>query len=145
MVSARALVMALGLFAVSLAWIPGCRSGPAQALDGARYYLSGSEALERGDPERALVELLRAAELVPQASEIRNHLGIAYWETGDLLRARGSFETALELDCDNAAAEANLSLLVSAMETEQSEEMSRDDEASADGSSGLERRERNAR
>ena len=61
------------------------------------------------------------------------------------MRARGSFETALELDCDNAAAEANLSLLVSAMETEQSEEMSRDDEASADGSSGLERRERNAR
>ena len=74
MVNDRALVMALGLFVVSLAWIPGCRSGPAQALDGARYYLSGSEALERGDPERALVELLRAAELVPRRHDLDKEL-----------------------------------------------------------------------
>jgi Flp pilus assembly protein TadD len=78
---------------------------------GARHYAAGSEALERGDAKTALEELREAARLVPQASEIRNHLGLAWWQLGDLSRARSAFEVALELDCDNAAARRNLAQL----------------------------------
>lgn len=88
-----------------------CESTPVQKLRGARYYAEGSEALERGDSERAVADLQRAAILVPEASEIQNHLGLAYWAVGELGRARSAFDRALELDCDNRAARQNLASL----------------------------------
>lgn len=96
------------LFALLLAFVlGGCQSEAARAFRGARHYAAGSEALERGASARAVFELSLAAELVPHASEIQNHLGLAYLAEGDVTRARRAFERAVELDCDNAAAAAN--------------------------------------
>jgi tetratricopeptide (TPR) repeat protein len=103
------LCVASGL--VSMLSILACESMPMRALRGARHYTDGSEALERGDTKRAIVELERAAELVPQASEIQNHLGLAYWAADQPERARFAFGRALELDCDNTAASRNLAEL----------------------------------
>jgi len=84
-----------------------CESMPLRSFRGAQHYAAGSESLERGDPVRALDELSRAAELVPQASEIQNHLGLAYWANGQPEQARNAFDRAIELDCDNTAARQN--------------------------------------
>ncbi len=102
----HAVVFALLLSVAGLE--TGCETGPIRALRGARHYASGSSALERSESEIAVLELERAAVLVPHASEIHNHLGLAYWSQGRLGAARLSFERALELDCENRAAEANL-------------------------------------
>lgn len=85
----------------------GCQSAPFNAMRGARYYVSGTESLQVGDSTNALQDLLRAAELVPLASEIQNHLGLAYWAEGDQEQARIAFDRAIELDCGNAAALRN--------------------------------------
>jgi tetratricopeptide (TPR) repeat protein len=108
--SARALGIAvrLALALVMIVASAACQSGPVRAFQGARYYAAGSESLDRGDGEKAVQELLRAAELVPHASEVQNHLGLAYLATGDSNRARVAFEAAIELDCDNEAARLNL-------------------------------------
>jgi Flp pilus assembly protein TadD len=78
------------------------------AWRGARLYQSGTAALDRGEIEVALVELSHAARLVPEASEVHNHLGIAQLEADRIGLARESFERAVELDCDNHAASNNL-------------------------------------
>lgn len=86
-----------------LAVLSGCAS-----LEGARLYNRGTEALDRGEPARAAADLERAAELVPQASEVQNHLGLAYAALGRDADAERAFRRAVELDCDNAAARENL-------------------------------------
>jgi len=78
----------------------------------ARHYAAGTEALERSDDVLAIAELERAAELVPHASEIQNHLGLAYWSDGRPEAAQMAFEKAVELDCDNLVAQANLERLM---------------------------------
>jgi len=88
---------------VALALGGGCAS-----YQGARLYRSGSLALERGHTARAIADLERAATLVPQASEVRNHLGLAYAAAGRDAEALRAFRRAVELDCDNAAAQQNL-------------------------------------
>lgn len=88
-----------------------CESIPIRAMRGARYYAEGSEALERGDSVRAVEDLERAAGLVPHASEIQNHLGLAYWAAGQEKNARFAFDRAIELDCDNRAARQNRATL----------------------------------
>jgi len=90
----------------------GCESTPIRTLRGARHYAAGNDALAGSEGARAVEELERAAALVPHASEIQNHLGLAYWSEGRLDAARLSFERALELDCENQAAEANLESLM---------------------------------
>ncbi|MCP4904573.1 MAG: tetratricopeptide repeat protein [bacterium] len=108
--NARCVRIALrfGLALTILLGSGACLSGPALVFQGARHYATGSEALRQGDGARALSELQRAAELVPHASEIRNHLGLAYLHEGERARAREAFARALELDCENAAARLNL-------------------------------------
>jgi len=91
------------LLALGAGPLAGCAS-----WRGAQLYASGTRALDAGDPERAAADLERAAELVPKASEIRNHLGIAYLALGRTREARRAFERAVALDCDNEAARANL-------------------------------------
>jgi Flp pilus assembly protein TadD len=88
------------LLAITLA---GCST-----WEGSRRYASGTRALDRGDTELAVRELERAAELVPHASEVRNHLGLAYAAEGRDAEALRAFEKAVELDCDNEAAVENL-------------------------------------
>lgn len=90
------------------ATVVGCQSQPMRTFRGGRLYVSGTEALDRGEVGSAIEQLEAAAELVPTASEIRNHLGLAYWSAGQVDRARTAFETAIELDCDNGAARENL-------------------------------------
>ena len=84
---------------------------PVRSLRAARYYAAGTDALDRGDSAVAIAELERAAALMPTASEIQNHLGLAYWSGGREAAARRALERAVELDCDNDAARANLASL----------------------------------
>jgi Tfp pilus assembly protein PilF len=77
-------------------------------FEGARLYRSGSRALERGDGARAVSDLERAAELVPDASEIHNHLGLAYAAEGRHDEMRREFRRAVDLDCTNESARHNL-------------------------------------
>lgn len=81
----------------------GCSS-----LRGARLYQSGTRALDRGDSTTAIAELERAAELLPGASEVQNHLGLAYQAAGRDRDAESAFRRAVALDCGNAAAVENL-------------------------------------
>lgn len=94
----RALALAL---AVSL--LAGCAT-----YRGARLYESGTRALGRGDSARAIEDLEQASRLVPQGSEIQNHLGLAYLEAGREADALRAFRRAVELDCSNGAAQHNL-------------------------------------
>jgi Flp pilus assembly protein TadD len=99
------LPVALRALAVgtSLALALGCTS-----LQGARLYASGTEALDRGDGAQAVADLERAAELLPDASPVQNHLGLAYVQVGRDAEARAAFQRAVDLDCSNQAAQHNL-------------------------------------
>jgi len=81
----------------------GCSS-----FQGARLYQSGTLALDRGDSARAIADLERAAELVPEASEVQNHLGLAYAAAGREADALKAFQRAVDIDCGNLAAVENL-------------------------------------
>ena len=76
--------------------------------EGYRHFEAGNGALDRGDAASAVVELERAAALVPERSEVFNHLGLAYAAAGRREDALLAFERAVALDCDNRAATANL-------------------------------------
>jgi len=102
---ARVLRIALSLSVISTAAV-NCAS-----IEGARFYASGTKALEAEQTERAIADLERAAALVPEASEVQNHLGIAYQAAGRHAEAISAFERAVELDCDNQAAQLNLDRL----------------------------------
>lgn len=105
----RRVVLAV---AVVSAMALGCASlPPVRSLRAARYYAAGTDALDRGDSAVAIAELERAAALMPTASEIQNHLGLAYWSDGREAAALRALERAVGLDCDNAAARANLAAL----------------------------------
>ena len=93
-------------------FLGGCQSAPMRAWQGAQHFSAGDAALEREDPQEAIRELTLAATLVPHASEIQNHLGLAYWKAGDELAAVRAFEAALEIDCDNQPARVNLDRLL---------------------------------
>jgi len=93
---AAALLAATGLSS-------GC--GPWRA---AHLYGSGTEALEAGRVDRAVADLEQAAALAPHASEVQNHLGLAYQAAGREGEAQDAFERAVELDCENQAAAQNL-------------------------------------
>jgi Flp pilus assembly protein TadD len=77
-------------------------------LDGYRHFQAGSLALDRGDADAAVIELERAAAILPERSEVFNHLGIAYAAAGRRADALFAFERAVALDCDNRAAAENL-------------------------------------
>ena len=44
----------------------------------------------------------------PRASEVQNHLGLAYAEQGRHADALAAFRRAVEIDCGNEAAQRNL-------------------------------------
>lgn len=81
------------------------------AIEGARLYREGTLALERGDAADAVRALEGAAERAPEASEVQNHLGLAYLASGRRAEALLAFERAIALDCDNAAARHNLEVV----------------------------------
>jgi len=90
------------LFALCAA-LAGCAD-----IEARRFYRAGTEALDRGESQRAVAELERAAALAPEISAIQNHLGIAYQDAGRSDDALLAYERAVALDCDNRAAESNL-------------------------------------
>lgn len=98
-----------GFAAIAVALACGCAN-----VEAMRSYRAGTDALDRGEPQRAVADLEHAAALAPEVSAIQNHLGIAYEEVGRDEDARKAYERAVELDCDNRAAEANLNALRSA-------------------------------
>jgi len=98
----RILLALLALLVSSL----GCNT-----FQGALLYRDGTRALDAGDTTAAISALEEAALRAPQASEVQNHLGLAYLAAerrDDALRA---FERAVALDCDNEAAERNLRVM----------------------------------
>ncbi len=105
--------VAVAVLAVGLLSSPGCTQWQA-----ARLYQSGSQALQADDVDRAIDELSAAARLVPQASEIQNHLGLAWLEAGEDEHALRFFERAVELDCDNQAASDGLARVKARLEQE---------------------------
>lgn len=86
-----------------LAAAPGCA-----AWSGSRLYGSGSHALDRGDAATAIADLEQAARLLPESSEVQNHLGIAYETAGRRADALAAYRRAVALDCGNEAALRNL-------------------------------------
>lgn len=107
----RILRFAVPLLAIALAALACAGSPPVRALRAARYYAAGTRALDRGDTREAIGALEQAARFVPDASEIQNHLGLAYWSDGRSDEALRALERAVELDCGNEAARANLARL----------------------------------
>jgi Flp pilus assembly protein TadD len=86
----------------------GLASMGCATYQGGQLYTSGTEALDRGDNARAIADLERAAELVPDRSEVHNHLGLAYAAAGRDREALLAFRRAVALDCGNIAARRNL-------------------------------------
>jgi Flp pilus assembly protein TadD len=81
------------------------------SVEAARLERSGAAALDRGETERAVGDLERAAEIAPAVSGIQNNLGIAYERAGRRADAERAYERAVALDCRNDAAQANLEAL----------------------------------
>jgi Flp pilus assembly protein TadD len=104
-----AVMLRVGLAAIAVALACGCAN-----VEAMRSYRAGTDALDRGEPQRAVADLEHAATLAPEVSAIQNHLGIAYEEVGRNEDARKAYERAVALDCDNRAAESNLNELRSA-------------------------------
>ena len=99
----RAIWLCTGCALCAVILALGCSS-----LRAAHVYQSGTSALDRGDSKQAVVELERAAELLPEASEVQNHLGLAYQAAGRERDAEFAFRRAVALDCGNAAGVENL-------------------------------------
>lgn len=106
---ATGLVLGAGMLALSLVACAG--SAPVRAVRAARYYAAGTRALDRGESRAAIEALEFAVDLMPNASEIHNHLGLAYWSEGRSEEALRELEHAVELDCENEAARVNLARL----------------------------------
>lgn len=112
-------VLALGFALVACG---GCADWPPmRSFEAARYYARGTQALERGDLATAISALERASALQPTASEIQNHLGLAYWEGARRDDALLALERAVALDCDNRAAQTNLERLRALVDAEAAE------------------------
>jgi Tfp pilus assembly protein PilF len=112
---------------LSLSGLAGCG-----AFEGPRLHVQGTEALERGEYSEARDALSRAAVLVEhpsQASQVQNHLGLAYLGEGDKALAEQSFRRAIDLDCRNEAAQHNLEVVLrrpgDTVGNRQAEELSR--------------------
>jgi len=97
-------------WALALGVLVGFGAAGCASWEGARLYQSGTQALDRGEPTRAIADLERAAELAPEASEVQNHLGLAYAAAGRDADALRAFERAVDIDCDNRAAAENLAV-----------------------------------
>ena len=93
----------LVLGALLASFLAGCAT-----FEGARLYERGTRALDRGDVAAAIADLEHAAALVPQSSEVQNHLGLAHEAAGQDEAALEAFQRAVALDCANEAAQQNL-------------------------------------
>ncbi len=72
------------------------------------YYGQGTTELVRGDYPQALIYLIKAKELDPKDSKIRNNLGMAYYFREQLTLAEQELKNAISLDSKNSDARLNL-------------------------------------
>lgn len=77
-------------------------------VDATRLFRAGTDALDRGDAHAAVRDLEAAARLLPESSAVHNHLGLAYAAAERHDEALREFERAVEIDCENRAAQTNL-------------------------------------
>lgn len=108
-------VLVLGSAFLALVLVACAGSTPVRAVRAARYYAVGTRALDRGESRAAIDALELAVGLMPNASEIHNHLGLAYWSEGRSEEALREIGKAVELDCENEAARVNLARLRAGM------------------------------
>ena len=70
----------------------------------------GLSSLERGQFDRALVELRLAAEIDPRDGIVQDGIGVALGELGQIEQAIGSFQRAIDIAPDLALARFHLGL-----------------------------------
>ena len=83
------LILSLPLFCTACSWQKQCAH---------TRLMRGDEALAKNDLKVALVEFKEAVRLDPQLAEGHRKLGQVYKKTGQLARAAGSLEKAVEID-----------------------------------------------
>jgi len=77
-----------------------CESAPSAARLGAALRERGARRLDELDLPRAVSDLARAAELAPLDAEVRNALGTAMFESGNVETARSCFRGAIVIAPD---------------------------------------------
>ena len=117
-------VMVLGL--VVVASLVSCSSTPKKSEDKAAkqqaeqeiqkkevqfHYNMGVTDLSEGKCKEALIELLKAEEIVAPSPEIYNAIGLAYFCLGETRKARDAYNMAVALSPDYSDAHTNLAAL----------------------------------
>ena len=83
----------------------------ADARDDAKKQVEfGIQVAQRGLWREAIYRWERATQLDPTYAAALNNLAIAYEHEGELAKARGAYEKALELEPDNALIKQNYEL-----------------------------------
>jgi len=103
--SSRPSVGGFAFVSLGLTLLMGC------APSGPRSLQSGVRLLQQGQYARAIEKLKAASELLPQQAQVWNHLGLAYHGANQSENAIFSYQKALELNRDLAAARFNLGSL----------------------------------
>lgn len=101
------------LFLAPLAFLVSCASMKDSATETPEqqkaliYYQQGTEELISKNYTNALNYLLKAKELYPDDSNIRNNLGMAYYLKNQLEKAKVEFQKSLALNSKNSDARNN--------------------------------------
>jgi Tfp pilus assembly protein PilF len=103
--------MRLLLLFVPLLLVLGAAPAAADARDDAEKQVRfGIAVAQRGLWREAIYRWERATQIDPTYAAAHNNLAIAYEHEGDLDKARGAYEKALELEPDNAFIKQNYEL-----------------------------------
>lgn len=93
------------LLAFAVLFLAGCQPAGPKAL------LLGEKYLSQGEYEKALKQLTRATELIPEHPQAWNHLGLAYHGLDQPVKAADAYQRALRIDRTLPAPRYNLGLL----------------------------------
>jgi len=105
----KRLLFTIGLFAFSITFFNSCSSVTSENLSKADiYYDEGTRRLVDKDYTNALDMLLKAKELNPKDSKIRNNLGMSYYFKKQYPLAIDEISEAIKLDERNSDARNNL-------------------------------------
>ena len=80
-----------------------------------RWFIQGKKYLEKGNYSRAIFYFEQARMERPEKASIREALARAYYNSGQLERAKREFEAALEIDPTNSFAYFGLGLCLMKM------------------------------
>ena len=96
-------------FAVALGGVPWPAQADARG-DAKEQVKFGIAVAQRGLWREAIYRWERAAQLDPTYAAAHNNLAIAYEHEGELSKARGAYEKAMELEPGNALIKQNYEL-----------------------------------